>query len=372
MFLKSIHLNNFRNITDQRIDLHPNFNLLIGANAQGKTNVVEAVHLFATGRSFRTSEFRDMLKWNSGGATARTRAVGDMGVDDLRVVMDPKRKEYFRNEKRARPGGKRRFGAVLFAPEEILLLRKAPYDRRRYIDNLVAQVHPEHGTNVKRYGRIITQRNKTLQNFELSSAERSTMVRPWNQQLVETGSRIIHERKVWCDRLNEFIPKKYFSIAPKDDEARLLYEPHCGEDCLVGGASSVADRLTQQLEERREDELRRGVTLVGPGRDDFVAVMGEAPIKHFGSQGQHRTFVLAMKMAEIDFLSKEIEELPVLLLDDVASELDQDRNGFLFEYLRSAKGQVFITATSDKDVNMLADKDVRVFHVNSGRITPRK
>ncbi len=372
MFLKSIHLKSFRNIKDQNFDLNPKFNLLIGANAQGKTNVVEAAYLFATGKSFRTSEFRDMMMWNANSTHVDSETEGSLGYDNLRVTLNDAKKEFFKNGKRIRPGTTKGLCAVLFAPEEILLLRGQPAARRKHIDTLISQVFPVHGMLTKKYSKIVFQRNKLLQDKEIGRSTKIQNLKPWNQQLIDVGSKLICERTRWLDLLNTFLPDRYFAIAKNDGEAKFIYKPALGEEVLNLDEDRVRSKMEERLREREEDELIRGTSLVGPHRDDVRAVVGNREMKVYGSQGQHRTFTLALKISEMDFIKAETGETPVLILDDVASELDENRNKFLFEYLRGIDGQVFITATDDKDVRLLPGQDLSVFGVKSGEIEPRK
>lgn len=372
MYLESIQFRNFRNLRSESIYPSPGFNLLIGNNAQGKTNTLESIYLFANGRSFRTSEYRDMISSDQRVSDVRIKLIGAVGASDVRVRMDEQKKEFFKDEKKTRIGNKRPFSAVLFAPEEILLIKGSPSNRRKYIDSLIAQVVPAHMALVRKYERIVSQRNGIIQNEDLSASRKADILKPWDDQLVLLGARVIDERARWTRRLNEMLPARYRSIAPNDGTALWEYIPKCGRDVLAEGIAGISARLYDLLRERRDDEFKRRITLVGPQRDDMQARIDSMDVKHFGSQGQHRTFILALKISEIEFIKKENGKTPILLLDDVMSELDEDRNNYLFEYLSSLDGQVFITTTSNDEAKVMRDTRPLIFDVRSGTIEPRK
>ncbi len=369
MRISSLHLKSFRNIEDQHICPGQGFNLLVGANAQGKTNVIESIALVSTGQSFRNQDFRDMIQEGQLRAEVCAETQGEIGKDKYAIIMDSKRKTFLRNEKRARGS---QVYTVLFAPEEIMLIRNSPAARRKHIDTMISQLSATHRSAVSRYEKVIRQRNRILCELDVPQRVRKKLLRPWDEQLIGLGTQIVTGRSQWCNRLNTLMPERYTAIAPNDPTAALKYVPCCGERALEGGTASIEDALASQLEMRQQDELARGFTVVGPHRDEFEARIGVAGVKRFGSQGQHRSFILALKMSEMRLLKEASGEEPILLLDDVASELDTQRNRFFFESLRQTQGQVFITATSEADLDIKTSQDVLVFGVDSGRLIPRK
>ncbi|HQG13235.1 MAG: DNA replication and repair protein RecF [bacterium ADurb.Bin270] len=372
MFVKYLKLCRFRNTFDLELHPNPRFNLLVGKNAQGKTNIIESIYLFSSGTSFRSSEFRDMIGIDCETASADMVIARSSGDDKLKFSMTRTKKEFIRNSKNSRFSSKTGLYAVIFAPEEILLLRGSPAGRRKYIDTLINQVSPAHSSLVKKYTKVIAQRNKLLQMVSLSRCEIKKIIPSWNSQLIQLGARLTFERSKWIARLNKLIPVKYSAMASGDGEARFHYQPNCGIENIGQDISIIEGRMEEMLSQREDDEFARCLTLVGPHRDDLVAMMGDRPVREYGSQGQHRTFMLAVKMSEVDFIKNETGELPVLLLDDVASELDESRNAFLFNYLRHLDVQVFITSTSRKDIRLPDAEDVNVFYVESGRVSDGK
>ncbi|MBN1282794.1 MAG: DNA replication/repair protein RecF [Proteobacteria bacterium] len=372
MRIESLSLDGFRNIAELRLDPGPGVNLLVGRNAQGKTNIVEAIGLLSTGTSFRTSEFRDMIGWDATRADVSARVAGARGEDRIRVSMEQGRKGFERNGKRALARGPAALRCVLFAPEEIMLLRSSPAARRRYLDSFISQLAGTHRSHVSRYEKIVRQRNRILTDVEMPRPERERELVPWDEQLAEAGARIVEMRARWVELLNRRLPRLYGAMAPGDGRATLLYAPQCGEGLLEGGAPAVRAGLARQIEARRDDEFARCTTLVGPHRDDLEARIGSAGVKSFGSQGQHRSFVLALKLSEMEMLREEAGDEPILLLDDVASELDRDRNRLFFDSIAANSGQAFVTATSEGDLKFASRGRARVFVVSSGEVVARK
>ena len=352
MFLTHLHLKSFRNFEDQIFKFGPSFNILVGDNAQGKTNVLEAISLMCAGASFRTSEWRDMIGHGRGSARVSARLESDKGSDELAVELGEPRKRFVRNGKGTTPGGFNGLHAVLFAPEEILLLRTQPAARRKFIDTFVAAFVPGYKKLVRDYASVVSQRNKILSDEDLTPIERKTNLLPWNEQLVHLGTKVVVTRNEWVGKINETLPSHYGAIAVDDDEAKFHYKPHACEEGSAGDVVAVKGAYKEALENRSRDEWIRGVTLVGPHRDDIVAHIGSGAVKRFASQGQHRSFVLALKVAEMEVFRNITGEEPLLLLDDVASELDPDRNRRFFDYVRGSRGQVFITSTREADVRL--------------------
>jgi DNA replication and repair protein RecF len=355
MHLKQLQLNYFRNFSEGSFEFGPNFNILVGDNAQGKTNVLEAIALLSYGKSFRTSEWRDLVQHDRGKGYVGARTVHASGEDELQVLLEEPRKRFLKNGKNTTPGGFQNVRVVLFAPEEILLLRTSPGARRRFIDSFVCSLVPSYKKTVRDYESVVSHRNRILSDEEKNDFQKRTLLEPWDEQLVTRGTKVILERKKWSEKLSEALTRHYGTIAKKDEEANFIYQPHVN-----------ADSFMETLSERRDDELRRHITLVGPHRDDLVAFIGEGQVKRFSSQGQHRSFVLALKIAETDIYEELTGEVPIFLLDDVASELDPERNSHFFEYLMSAKGQVFITTTRVKDVRLAPTSEAKSFVIEGG------
>jgi DNA replication and repair protein RecF len=370
MHLKTLRLKNFRNLIDHEICPAEGFNLFVGNNAQGKTNLIEAIYLLATGHSFRTSEFRDMITRDCLETLVATEAFLDGAGSEIKVRMDQAKKEFFRDSKRTRAGGAKGVSAVLFAPEEILIFKGAPAGRRNYFDVLISQIIPAHAMLVRKYEKVVSQRNNILKDDTLKTADKRSLLKPWDEQLMLLAAKLIEARRDTILDINDIFPEKYSSIAKNDGAASISYLSSCGD---VGGLTEweIAEKVASDLSNRFQDELIRRMAIVGPHRDEFIGKIDGSPIKSFGSQGQCRTFVLAMKISEIEYIKKKLGHMPLLLLDDVTSELDEERVSFLFKYLCKMDCQVFIT-TTQADIGYLKNIEHSVFEVSGGRAAPRK
>jgi DNA replication and repair protein RecF len=355
MHLKQLQLKYFRNFSEASFEFEENFNILVGDNAQGKTNVLEAIALLSYGKSFRTSEWRDLVQHERGKGYVGAKVSHGSGEDELQILLEEPRKRLLKNGKNTSPGGFPNVRVVLFAPEEILLLRTSPGARRRFIDSFVCSLVPSYKKQVRDYESVVSHRNRILVDEEKGDFQKRTLLEPWDEQLVTKGIKIILERKRWSEKLSAALTKHYGTIAKRDEPASFIYEPHTKVDEFKGALSA-----------RKDDELRRRTTLVGPHRDDLVAYIGEGQVKRFSSQGQHRSFVLSLKIAETDIYEELTGEVPIFLLDDVASELDPERNRHFFEYLMNIEGQVFITTTRIKDVRLAPSSEAKNFVIERG------
>ncbi|MBI4211986.1 MAG: DNA replication/repair protein RecF [Deltaproteobacteria bacterium] len=368
MHLHSLFLRDFRNFLEQRFEFGPGFNILTGRNAQGKTNVLESIAVLSTGKSFRTSENTDLIAWQGGPTTVFAHVSHEHGEDEWKFTLFSKEKSLERNGKPISPRSRHALATVLFSPEEILLIRESPSHRRNYVDHLLSRFIIGYSAMVRSYEKVVAQRNRLLGDEFMPAARRQDLLSPFNQQLVDIGTKIVGYRQVWTVRLNEELALQYAAFAENDDAASLHYMPFFGETAV----GCVPDLFWQRLAERREDECLRRVSLVGPHRDDFVPKLGSLSVRHFGSQGQHRSFVLALKMAEMELTRKILGYAPILLLDDVASELDEARNRHFFDYLQHASGiQVFVTTTDLKLLKVSTWNRVRCYDVIAGKASPR-
>ncbi|MDO8493875.1 MAG: DNA replication/repair protein RecF, partial [Deltaproteobacteria bacterium] len=334
MFIKKFGLSRFRNITESVFSFHPRFNIFVGQNGQGKTNFLEAIYLLAFGKSFRVQDFRDLIGWGSSEALVRAWVDNGIGDEERGLRLTQEKKSAHRNGKAASPNQFKTLPVVLFAPEAILLLKDSPQARREYIDDLISQCSPAYVPILRRYKKALQQRNRILSDEMLSLSEKRKQSELWEIPLHEEGKILVRERRRWLEIYNRFLEKHYDQIAGQPTRADLFYEPNAEENLF-----------TDKQSEAREEELARGLSLVGPHRDHLTGRLGEKPIRHFGSQGEQRTFTLAMKLAEIQLLEETLQFSPILLLDDILSELDPSRSRFFFEYLKEFKGQVFVTAT---------------------------
>jgi DNA replication and repair protein RecF len=330
MRLQALEVQNFRNLAQVRLAPHPRFNLIIGDNAQGKTNLLEVVYLLGALKSFRTDKNRQLLGPLE--PKARLDADVDRGGRQRRVTVEihPGGKSVFLNQSPVR-NLKDFFGTlniVKFGPEDVSLLRAAPAERRKFLDRAIFQAHPVYAYEVSRYDEILKQRNSLL---KYPSAD-VDLLDVYDGQLVESGARVVARRLDFLQFFEEIFVQTFHAIFDASFQVGIHYDSAWrGVDAK--DVEGIAESFHRALVRRREDEVERGFTLSGPHRDDFSLMIGGKKARDFASQGQHRAMVLSLKIAQIRYLQSRYHFEPILLLDDVSSELDQIRNQRLFAFL---------------------------------------
>lgn len=358
----------------------PAFNVLSGDNGQGKTNFLEAIYALCTLRSFRTSRLADLIAI---GAT-EAKISGRVHTGDLDRVYELELREGGRT---ARLDGKTprplqryfgHFNVVLFAPEDLAVVRGSPGDRRKFIDRAVFNWSPEYLVWAQDYERILRTRNQLLRDLQrekLTWAKAAPLLEVYDEQLATAGARVTCARWSFLHALRPSVLTGFDAIMSTGLELGVDYQ--CQEPIAEALARAgqppereqIQAALLSLLNERRALDRARATTSVGPHRDDLIFTLARQPAASFASQGQTRGMVLAWKTALLSLLATQRAEPPVLLLDDVSSELDPTRNQYLFRFLSGLEAQCFIT-TTHPDFVLLADDRVD-FEVVSGRITPR-
>lgn len=388
VYLSHLHLRHFRNFGDLKLALNPRINIFVGDNAKGKTNIIEAVYFLSENHSFRSGITTDLIQWGVDTATIETECVRDDLKDHVAVEITATGKQFYRNRKKCR--GLPELTTVLFAPEALQLTKAGPGVRREFLDHLLGQLYPAYRPLLRKYHQALIQHNRLLQNDELSWQAIVQQMDGWKTQLIDYGAELSVMRAQGIAEINQLLPAAYAAIAGSGDVAQLRYQPRNGADILSlsplrgegrlsakalasaegegGLKSTMIQCLAAAFRDRADDEQRRRVTLVGPHRDDFSAHIGDKEVRHFASQGEHRSLVLALKRCEIILLQDVHGHSPILLLDDVASELDPERNKSFFSHLLEMPGQVFISAVSKDDVVLPKTEDSCWFAVRDGAV----
>jgi len=372
LHINRLRLVNFRNYKFLDAEFGKGFNVIYGNNAQGKTNILEAIYLCATGRSHRTSKDLELVRY------AKEPAEGyEIGLSmETRDSSCDIRIKYDRNLKKRISVNEmpiKRFAdlmghlnAVIFSPENLAIVKDGPSERRRFIDILISQLRPSYFYDLQQYAKIVFQRNILLKEIN-TGKKKLDILDIWNEQLANTGSDIMVARIVFLKRLAEKVEARNNSLTNYKDELKINYSPSFEIPSDGGQADSkiIKEAFLKELERNFDNEVKRCVTLVGPHRDDYEILLNGSNAKIYGSQGQQRTAVLAIKLAEIDIMKEERGENPVLLLDDVLSELDSDRRNYLFSNINDI--QAFITCTDKDDFNIISEK-ARFYRVVDGKI----
>lgn len=368
MFVHKLYLGNFRNYRETEIDFHPNLNILFGGNAQGKTNILEAIFYAATGKSHRTNYDQEMVRWGEKFFRIVLKAQRGPGTIKIEIITQADGRKILKVNNQPQKKLSELIGnvnVVLFSPEDMMLVKGGPSVRRRFMDIEISQTSSIYCHNLVNYNRVIAQRNNLLKVIR-EQRESPDMLEIWDMQLVEYGSYIIKKRAEVLQKLYPIARAIHRRITEDREELNLIYVPSVNFTENIYN-TSLEDFYLKKLKENRLGEITRGSTLIGPHRDDIEITVGDISIRSFGSQGQQRTCALSMKLAEVELIKSETGEYPVLLLDDVMSELDAGRRKFLLDVV-TGKIQTFVTSTEVEDFfSPIKDKS-RIFEVKDGKI----
>lgn len=384
MLLQGLELHDYRNLGQATLGLQPGFTVLWGHNGAGKTNVLEALYLVSTLRSFRTSDLGVLVRHEAPGARVTVRA-HDPELDvatTLEVRLERRgtstRRTATADGKVVRSGAQfyGRVRAVLFTPEDLGVLRGSPTGRRQFMDRVIFARDRAHIGDVQAYDKLVRSRNRVLKQ-EMPPAQRHELLATYEAGLAERGARLWSRRVTLLDELQERFASAFGAIhgelgatpeggAGPVARATLRYVSKLGS---VEPAQREATLLAA-LQERRELDLKRGSTSMGPHRDDLLVELDGQPAGDFASQGQSRALVLAFKLAEVQAARDDGGAPPLLLLDDVSSELDPRRTALLFRTLGEHAGQCLITTTSPRYIDLPQSVGSRCFRVDRGVVTP--
>ena len=370
MRIKNLKLKNFRNYGDLDIDFAGSFNVIYGNNAQGKTNIIEAIFLCASGRSHRTSKDIELLKYGAPGFRVALALEKDGNEEVIEINFTPQEKKKIRiNEIPLKRIGDLlgHLNAVIFSPEDLLIIKQGPAERRRFTDIILSQLRTSYFYDLQQYAKILYQRNTLLKNINGRKDLESTL-EVWDRHLVNTGTRIMSARRSFVKKLAVLAAARHEILSNDTEKLSLKYSPSVdlGDD---DGNEMIAVKYMKLLEKNRWKEIQKGTSIFGPHRDDIDIILNGESTKIYGSQGQQRTSVLSMKLAEIDLIKEETENFPVLLLDDVMSELDDSRKGYLMESIHGM--QTFIACTEKRffmGSGESAWENARFFNVKNGVI----
>lgn len=343
MIITSLALQQFRNYEQQTISFSPGVNVLYGNNAQGKTNILEAIYLFSNGKSHRGVRDRELIRFGqpSGAATLFFEAYERENRAEIELFSDKRKKIRLNGvalNRVSRMIGY--FQTVLFCPEDLYLIKGGPGERRRFLDSAICPLKPNYFTALVQYQKILEQKNKLLRQLtEYPELRQSLEI--WNEKMCETGARLMIYRAAFLKKLNELCEELYSDMTGGREKLQLRYHPSA--EVMLDGELSVKQQFMTLLEQTKQRELGAQMSLTGPHRDEIEFYINGAQVKQFASQGQQRTVVLTMKIAQIELVRQAMGDYPVLLLDDILSELDKSRQSFLMEQIKCQ--QVIMTCT---------------------------
>lgn len=366
MRINCIRLKNYRNYENAEVNFSDKYNIIYGNNAQGKTNVVEAIFLCASGRSHRTSRDNELLKYGCDFFEIKLKYEKETIEEEINVVFSNEERKKIRiNEiPLNKIGGLMgHLNAVMFSPEDLLLIKQGPSERRRFIDITLSQLRPSYFYDLQQYSKILFQRNNLLKNISMDRKLTDTLD-VWDFHLVKTGSRIIRARKEFVRKIGILAGIRHERLTNHGERLNVIYDPSF-EIKNINNENDIEEIFRTNLKRNRDKELMKGSTSIGPHRDDIDIILNDESTKIYASQGQQRTSVLSIKLAEIDLMKDETGEFPVLLLDDVLSELDDKRKEYLIDNIDRI--QTFITST-EKRFFTRSNSNAYFFHVEAGNI----
>lgn len=372
MRVEHLGLTDFRNYQHAEVDLDPGVNLLIGANGQGKTNLVEAVAYLATFGSHRVATDAALVRAGAQNAVIRSRITQDERTIGLDVQINPGRANRIQVNRSPLRRTRDALGilrAVMFAPEDLSLVKGEPAGRRRFLDELLIQLAPRYAAVLADYDKTLRQRNSLLRTAAKSGPEQRQSLHDtlqvWDDRLVTFGAELAAGRTALAHQLRQPVAAAYATVAPTRNDVALRYVPAR----LQGEPVSVSDHteaLRTALAEVRSEEMARGITVVGPHRDDLDLGLNDLPARGYASHGESWSLALALRLGSYGVLRDEHAGEPVLILDDVFAELDQQRRERLAEVTGTGAGQVLVTAAVSADVPSTL-RGVK-FSVDSGAI----
>lgn len=372
MYVSTLDLINFRNYSKLNINLNKSLNVFIGENAQGKTNILESIYFISTTKSHRTIKDKELIKWGSEKAYIGANVNRNSGKYLIESLIGNDNKVNFKlngikTNKYSDILGT--LNTVIFSPEDLRLIKDGPAVRRRFIDGELNQIKPKYQYNLAQYNRALIQRNNILKSLKGSNSNRIT-AEIFGEQLAKYGSEICEERYNFIKKLSLVSRLIHRKITDGNEEIELMYECSTGD---FKDKEYTKNQLLSYYTNSIDEDIKKGFTAKGPHRDDLIIKINGIDARAYGSQGQQRTAALSLKLSELEIIKSETLEYPVLLLDDVLSELDIKRQKFLLESLKDI--QTFITCTSFSELNNLNFESKDIFLVHNGKVekqTPPK
>ena len=359
MYIKRLQMLNYRNYKSLNITLGKNVNVFMGDNAQGKTNILEAIYYCAFSKSHRTSKDRDLINWNSDSAYINL-LVGKDRLDkniDINILKDGKKAIKINKIKVSKIGELfGTFNVVMFSPEDLKIIKDSPGIRRKFIDMELCQLNSKYYYNLVQYNKILNERNVILKNRNIDKE----ILDIYDIQLADYGYHIVMDRINYINKLNFYGKDVHRDISSGKENIEFRYIS------TIKDLENIKSNFYEALKKNRKKDIEKGITSIGPHRDDFIILINDIDTKSFGSQGQQRSAVLTMKFSSLKIIKEITSEYPVLLLDDVLSELDFNRKRYILSTIGEI--QTIITCTGIEDITNYLDNTSRLFKVKDGEI----
>jgi len=368
MYLENITLQNFRNYELAELSFSPSINVLIGENAQGKTNLIESIYFLAMSRSHRTARDRELIRWDSEFAKVNGKLKKKSHSVPMEIILSKRGKiaklNHLEQKKLSNYIGQ--LNVILFAPEDLSLVKGSPSIRRKFIDMELGQMNKIYLHHLTQYQQILKQRNQFLKQAKYDPKYDQVYLDVLTEQVAAEGAEVLFYRFKFVNQLNIWAQQVQTDISNHKEKLEIRYKT-ISEITDELNIEEIFTKLKENYESSQKQEIDQGTTILGPHRDDLIFYVNDRNVQTYGSQGQQRTTALSLKLAEIELMNEVTGEYPILLLDDVLSELDDNRQTHLLNSIQN-KVQTFITTTSLDGVQMELLNDPLIFSVNEGTI----
>ncbi|WP_101773723.1 DNA replication/repair protein RecF [Peptostreptococcus faecalis] len=363
MYIDSLKLINYRNYDNLHVEFNKDINLIVGKNGQGKTNIVESLTLMSIGKSFRSSKDKEIIKFGKDNLYCGCTFLKN-GLGKKIEVMVTKDKKGIKVNGVSIKSIQELLGTlnvVVFSPEDLKLVKDGPKERRGFIDREISQIMPRYYSNLTMYNKTINQRNKVLKSNKIDH----NLLDVYDEHLSLYGSEIYSTRMKFIEKLSKISNKLHNSLTSNSENMSIIYKSQINitEDDTV---DTIKDKMDVKLKDSREHDIFYRSTKIGPHRDDLSIFVNDIDVRLYGSQGQQRTVSISLKLSEIELIKQELGDYPVLILDDVFSELDQTRQRMLVEKLGDI--QMFVTSADPLHKNILGKKNYTIFNIEEGKI----
>lgn len=365
MYVKNIKLINFRNYSNLSLDFSKDINLLYGENAQGKTNILEAIYLSAIGKSPRNARDTEMIYFGKEGYYIEINLIKNERNYKIEIGVNSKKEKKIKISGREIKKISELIGkllVILFSPDELKLIKESPYFRRRFLDILICQLNSTYLLKLQRYYKITAQRNNLLKQLKINKSIRDTL-EIWDREFAETAVFILKKRIELFNIIKEKAEKIHLKLTDNKEKLEIIYKNTASND--LNNFNMTEEEFLKKIKSIRDTDIEKGFTHIGPHRDDIIIKINNKDAGKYASQGQQRTIALSLKLAELDTIKEETGESPVLLLDDVFSELDSIRRRFILDNIRDT--QVFITSTEKLEEGSFTE-NIRYYKVKEGKI----
>ncbi|HLQ39572.1 MAG TPA: DNA replication/repair protein RecF [Tetragenococcus sp.] len=367
MRLNNLQLTNFRNYDTLALDFHDNVIIFLGENAQGKTNLLESIYTLALTRSHRTNNEQELIQWEQDQAYIKGEIQKEYTKIPLELFLTKKGRKTKVNhiEQKKLSSYVGQLNVILFAPEDLSLVKGSPQVRRKFLDMEIGQIDPIYLYELSQYQKTLKQRNHYLKQLAEDKALDELYLDVLTEQLVEHGSKVLLTRQQFVKKLEYWASQMHQKISYSKEMLNIIYHSSV-ELSYKTDENQIKQNYLEALKKNKKNESFRQTTLIGPHRDDLFFFVNEKNVQTFGSQGQQRTCALSVKLAEIDLIKEKTNEYPILLLDDVMSELDDSRQLHLLETIEG-KVQTFLTTTTLNHVKEKMTVEPEIFYIRQGK-----